>query len=252
MAFQPENKLERSLVQAATDPACRPQFYRDFLESEIFIIQDRVPPERVGRKTIEAGSQLRVQHIEIDGKHYLPVFSSLPRLRAVLQHEAGYMALPARDFLEITKGADLFLNPGSDYGKTFTPAEVASILDGSIWQPGEIYVAKKETTVQIGRPAPYPTEFVEALTRFFKKRREVKRAWIANFFNPERDEKPHTLIALEVSGNWDQVAAETLIVAEASPDPPVDLLQISGGGDIQEYFLNSMKPFYERKLFGLF
>jgi hypothetical protein len=37
-----------------------------------------------------------------------------------------------------------------------------------------------------------------------------------------------------------------------SPDPPVDFLQITGRGGIEDYFLRECKPFYERKLFGIF
>ncbi len=39
MPFEPQNALERSLVQATADPAYRPQFYKDFVKSNIFIIQ---------------------------------------------------------------------------------------------------------------------------------------------------------------------------------------------------------------------
>lgn len=253
MAFEPQNKLERSLMRAAVDPASRPQFYRDFIESDIFIIEYGPPPARPGRKVLEKGYQLRIQPIEINGKPYLPIFSSLPRLQAFLRHEAGYIALNALEFLKITQGADLILNPGAEYGKEFLASEIAAILDGSIWQPQDRYIVQKETNVMIGQPVNYPRELVEALVRLYKKRREVKRAWLAHFYNPERDEKPHTLIALEVSGNWDQISAETGIVIQGVPvpDPPVDVLQITGRGGIEEYFIKT-KPFYEKKTLGLF
>jgi len=254
MAFEPQNKLERSLVSAAKDPACRPQFYRDFVESDIFFIEHGHPPVRGGRVTLAQGYQLRIQPVDINGKSYLPIFSSLPRLQAVLKHEAGYISMNALKFLEITKGADLILNSGSDYGKELTSAEIATILDGSIWSPSERYVAKKNTNVVIGQPARYPGELVGALKRYFEKRNDVKRAWIAHFYNPETGEKPHTMIALEVSGNWDQISGETGMIAKSVsiPDPPVDLIQITGRGGIEDYFLKSTKPFYAKKLFGVF
>ena len=40
MAFDPINDLERSLVKAATDVAHRPQFYRDFVGADVFVIQN--------------------------------------------------------------------------------------------------------------------------------------------------------------------------------------------------------------------
>ena len=252
MAFEPGNQLERSLVRAADDPAARPQFYRDLVESDVFVIDHGPPPARSGRTVLEEDLELLLQPLEIDGKPYLPIFSSLPRLQAVLREEAGYIAMNARQFFEITRGADLVLNPGSEYGKELVAAEIASLLDGSIWKPTESFVAKKDTEVLIGPPARYPTELAEALTRLYRKRREVKRAWLAHFDNPERDEQAHTLIALEVSRNGEEIAAETGLVAQSVPvpDPPVDLVLISGGGGIADYFLEEAEPFYERKLFG--
>lgn len=254
MKFEPQNKLERSLVQAATDAAHRPQFYKDVVESDIFIIQEGTPPETSGKTTLKEGLQLQIRHIESEGKQFIPIFSSLPRLQAVLQHEVGYIAINTLEFMKITQGADLLLNPGSDYGKEFTKEEIASILDGSIWKPTESFVAKKETKIMIGQPANYPKELVDALSRLFKKTKEVKRAYVAHFFNPERDEKPHSLIAVEVTSNWDMVSACAGIVARdvPSPDPPVDFIQITGTGGLEDYFIRECKPFYEKKLFGFF
>ncbi|MGQ9778591.1 MAG: hypothetical protein ACUVRM_01765 [Bacillota bacterium] len=53
MAFEPQNNLERFLMRAAVDPAYHPQFYRDFVESDIFIIEYGPPPARAGRKVLE-------------------------------------------------------------------------------------------------------------------------------------------------------------------------------------------------------
>ena len=75
----------------------------------------------------------------------------------------------------------------------------------------------------------------------------MKRAYLAQLYNPEHDEKPHTLIGIEVSGNWDQVVAEASIVMKdiEIPDPPVDFIQIKGNDGIDDYFLNKCQPFYK-------
>lgn len=254
MTFQPQNSLERSLLKAATDPAHRPQFYRDFVKSDIFVIQEGPPPERSGSAVLEAGYQLQIRNIDWNGRPVIPIFSSLPRLQAVIPSEVGYVALNAQNFMEITQGSDLLLNPGSDYGKEFTKEEVATILDGSIWQPTERYVAERDTEIMIGQAANYPKDLVEALTRLFKKMKEVKKAYVAHYFNPDVDEKPHTLIAIEASGNWESIVASAGIVARdvPSPDPPVDFIRITGTEGLEDYFLNESKPFYEKKLFGIF
>ncbi|OPY69362.1 MAG: enhanced serine sensitivity protein SseB [Syntrophorhabdus sp. PtaU1.Bin002] len=254
MTFEPQNQFEESLIEATVDPACRPQFYKDLVESDVFIIQEGPPPEKQGSVTLTEGYSLQIRHIEHNGKSYIPVFSSLQRLQAVIERESGYIALNALEFMKITAGSDLLLNPGSEYGKELTKEEIASIIDGTIWQPSERYVAEKDIQVTLGQPANYPRELVEVLIRFFKNTKQVKRAYLAHFYNPETDEKPHTLIALEVTENWDVVMASCGIIARdvPSPDPPVDFLQITGKGGLEDYFLRECKPFYEKKLFGMF
>lgn len=254
MSFNPQNILEQSLVKAASDPAHRPQFYRDLANADLFIIEECPLPTTSGKTILKENQKIQIKHMELNGKSYIPVFSSLPRLQAVLREEAGFLALNAIEFMKITLGAEFVLNPGSDYGKEFTKEEISSIVDGSIWQPSESYVAKKDEQVMIGEPANYPTELAAALSRYFKSQKAVKRAFLAHFFHPKRDEKPHTLIAIEFQGDWDPIMAGAGMVARdvQIPDPPVDFIPMTGGGGVEEYFRKDCKPFYERKLFGLF
>jgi hypothetical protein len=240
-------------MQASSDPAHRPQFYKDLAASDLFIIQEGPSLEQGGRTVLKEGYSLQVRNIDWNGKPYIPVFSSLPRLQAVVRSEVSYIALNALEFMKITRGADLILNPGSEFGKEFTKAEIESLLDGSIWKPSERYVAKEETKIMIGQPSNYPKELMDALARYFRKTKEVKRAYLAHFFNPERDEKPHTLIGVEMSGDWDLVMSGAGMVARDVhiPDPPVDFIQITGKGGVEDYFKRDCKPFYERKLFGI-
>src|SRR5947207_604038 len=100
----------------------------------------------------------------------------------------------------------------------------------------------------IGQPANYPTELVETLKRFFKRKPEVTRAWLGHIFNPDTDESAHSLVAIEVDDNWEQLSSEAGIVVQAVnvPDPPVDILQIAGNGGIEDYFLDNVEPFYVR------
>ena len=256
MSFEPQNDLERSLMKAADDPAHRPQFYRDLAGADLFVVQQGgTTPTREQPTEWRAGSSVQLRHMERDGKTYLPVFTSLPRLEAVLPEKATYLRMNARELLKLTHGATLLLNPGSAYGKEITPAEAASIADGSIWQPESSRVVASETQVLLGQPARYPTELVQALMRFFKAKKQVKRAWLAHFHDPSSDEKAHTLIAIEAAGDFAALAAETSVVARniEVPDPPMDIVAIKGeGGKIEDYFLRQAKPFYERRFLGLF
>jgi hypothetical protein len=254
MTFIAQNRLELSLVKAATDPAHRPQFYRELAHADLFIAQEGPPPEQSGSLILEKGRSIEVRNIDWNGTTYIPVFSSLQQLQAALSEPSAYIAMSAIEFMEITRGAHLMLNPGADYGKELPAEEIASILDGSIWEPSERRVAKDAQEVLIGRPANYPNELATALSQYFSTQKPVRRAFLAQVFNPKHDEKPHTLIAIEVHGDWDRIVAGAGLVARnvSVPDPPVDFMQMTGLGGLEDYFRQDSKPFYRRRRFGIF
>jgi len=224
------------------------------IESNLFIIQEGPPPETSSKRVAGEGMTIQLRNIDWNGKQCLPAFSSLTRLQAVIPYEVAYLALNTLEFMKIIQGSEFFLNPGSEYGKEFTREEIGSLIDGSIWKTSEMHVMEKDLKVVIGEPANYPTELANALTRYFRNTKSVKRAYLAHFFNPEYDEKPHTLIAVDFVGEWDSLMAGAGMVARDVhvPDPPVDFLPMSGSVGIEDYFRNECKPFYQRKRFGIF
>ncbi len=253
--FLPANDLERSLVKAAHDPAHRPQFYRDLLEATVFVIQPGPAPSAPVTHTMERGDTLSIVTIEVEGKQYVPFFSSLSRLREAIEHEVAYVALNARALLEITRGTPLILNPRSAYGKEFTPEEVEAILDGSIWETSaDKIVVEEAARVFIGQPAEYPTELVEALKRTLRQQKKVRRAWVALYYNPTDGLPPHLLVALEAEGQEDAISQQigTLLTYISVPNPPVDVMFLHPDHSLWPYFHQEMKPFYTRKRFGLF
>jgi hypothetical protein len=246
MAFDPINDLERSLVKASTDPVHRPQFYRDFMGAKIFAVEHGAVQHGTEHRELRAGASLELRTWQREGVTVVPIFSSLARLQTFLTDAASYLEMDVPDFLQMTRGANLMLNPGSEYGKEFTSAEITSLLDGSLWRPTESYVVKKETKVLIGQPARYPTELVALLTRFFQSSPEVRRAYLVLFHDVERSEKPHLLIALEVANDWDRIAAGAGLIARdvVVADPPIDFVQIKGN---EQPFGKGVEPFYEMR-----
>jgi len=252
--FEPENDLERSLMKAATNPSHRPQFYRDLLGSVVFVINANPQPLAVQDGVLQQGAQVAIQPWERNGMSWLPIFSSLSRLQQSLQVEATYLQLNARDFFELTSGANVVLNPGLDYGKEFLPEEIAGMLDSSVFRAGSGYRVEQETKVLLGQPAKYPTELVTALSRLFTKHRGVKAAYLAHFFNASRDEAPHTLIGIDSEGDWDSIVGEAGMVAQnvLASGEIVDFLRVSkSDSGPSQYLLNETKPFYRRSLLGL-
>ena len=253
--FEPVNNLEKSLMNAATNPANRPQFYRDLLEADVFIIQYGNSNLNIQNNVLQEGTQLKIQHFERDGIAWLPVFSSLQRLQQSVRSETSYLQLKARDFFEITRGAHVVLNPGFAYGKEFVPEEIAGMLDGSIFRPSQTYVAQKETKVLIGQPANYPHQLVKALSDGFARNKLVNRAYLVLFHNPETGEKPHLLISIDAGGDWEKIVGDAGMIASEvmGRDDPIDFMRLENSG-LSQHITSSTKPFYQksfmRKLFG--
>ena len=250
--FTPENPLEWSLMQAANDPAHRPQFYRDFVAADILVVSHGPSPPAEGETAIPPGTKLMFQDIEMGGKRYLPIFSSLSRLQSAIRGEARYLSLNAQEFLKLTRGAEVMLNPGCEYGKEFTREEIEAVLDGTIGKPTQVFRTEQETQVLLGQPQRYPQALADALSRLFRTLPDVECAYLAHFHNPAQGDPSHTLIALSAKGDWDAIVAQVGVVVQGVdvPDPPVDFVRLDGTRGFADYFAK-VKPFYKRPVFGL-
>lgn len=244
--FEPANLLEVALKNAADDPAAGPIFYRELMESKVLIIPAGEKP-RIVDGVVPANSQMSIANVIFDGKPHVPFFSSEKRVPPGTE----FLSLDAKALFEITHGAHLVMNPGLPYGKQFLPDEVARLLDGTIFEPRQRYVAQKEMQVLIGQPKEYPSELVAALCRLYADLPGVKRAWVAFYHNPERDSEGALLIAIDADVSaMERISGESGVVIERVPKKQkfVDLIRFDGAG-LSGYFAKQ-KPFYERNKIG--
>jgi hypothetical protein len=252
--FEPVNDLEKSLMNAATNPASRPQFYRDILESDIYVINHQDDKVNIQNNVLQGGTQLNIQSFERDGKVWLPIFTSLQRLEEFIRSDSNYLRMRGKDFFEITRGANVLLNPNQEYGKEFFPQEIEQMLHGSIFQPTKTYTAQKDTKVLIGQPAVYPQELVKVLSAYFAKNPLVNKAYLALMSNPE-DDKPHLLIAIDGKGDWQKVIGDAGVIASEAigKGEVIDFMRLNTSG-LSQTVMRQSKPFYEKpflkKLFG--
>ena len=245
--FEPVNTLEKSLMSAATNPSSRPQFYRDLLEADIFIIQYGKNNLNIKNNVLQEGADLKIQHITKDGISWLPIFSSLQRLQQFIRSESSYLKLKARDFFEMARGAHVVLYPGFDYRKEFLPQEIEKMLDGSIFKPTQRHVAQKDTQVLIGQPAIYPTKLVKALAEYFATNKFVNRAYLVQFHNPESGEPPHLLIGIDASDNWGKVSGDAGMISSEvlGKGEIIDLVRLDNSS-FSQHIINSSKPIYQK------
>jgi len=250
MVFQPQNELEKSFILAAKNPAYRPKFYKDLINSDIYVVQEDVIRGEEVITRVSKGESIKVGKIEYNGKLYIPIFTSLMRLEAVLKSPKSYVAMNCLAFMEGARGSNLFLNYGSEFCKRFTAQEVESIIDGSIWNQPSGFTVPVGTKVRLGQPAKYPSEMIAALSDFFKQKNIVKKAYLALIsYDTTNKIPPHTLIGIECDNEWDEMLSEVSIVLNnvKIPNPPVDFCRLTGKKDGNEaYFINFCKPFFIR------
>jgi len=128
MTFIPENRLEEFLVKWKNQDCCHSHFLREFLAAEVFLIHygpayTPPPPERA-----VPGLELSLTFTVLDEVPCIPLFSSLARLQAFTREKSSHYSLKARDFLGLTLGANVCLNPGSEYPVLFLAGEIADLL----------------------------------------------------------------------------------------------------------------------------
>ncbi len=248
-----DNILEIALQLAASEPAHRPEFFRLLLESIIFILgsSGQLEAGDEGLVTLKANTQIQlINWVKPDGSSVIPFFSSLRALQLAVTSDEKYIALPARTFFEMTRGAQLILNPRSESGKEFTPAEVEALLAEGVNQVAKRMVVEKDTEVLLGQPANYPDAMVASLTTLLANHHNVKAAYLAQMFDRSRDEQPHLIIGIEAEDDFENIVGEAgMVASDTGPKgEPVDLIRVvRGQSGVGQYFLDEVKPFYERE-----
>lgn len=244
--FKPENQLEKSLVNASKNPSSRPQFYRDLLEADILVINRGKENLKIKNNLLEKGSKLEIPNIERNGKLWIPIFSSLTRLRELIPSEVVYVKLNARDFFENARGSEIILNPASEFGKEFSSEEVEKILDNSIFKPYQTIIAKKETKLIIGQPAVFPEKLVKELIKYFSTNKNIIRAYLVQIYNPESSEPPHLLVSIDARGDFEKIIGDVGLIATGvlGKDEFIDFTRLNNS-DVSQGIFNSTKPFYQ-------
>lgn len=195
------------------------------------------------------------QWMDSNGAHYLPFFTSLDKLQAAVQDETPYIALQGRDFLNLTRGSRMILNPGSPQSQEFTGADVERLLVNGSTEPVRRRMVAEDTKVRLGQPAEYPHEMVQALGEMFEKEPDVVRAYLAMMHDPARDERPALVVGIETSGNIEEICRKAGAVAtdSAPAGQVVDLTPVlPEEGGISAYFRDQTQPFYEKRASGMF
>ncbi|MEZ5330646.1 MAG: enhanced serine sensitivity protein SseB C-terminal domain-containing protein [Thermoanaerobaculia bacterium] len=200
-------------------------------------------------KPNERDTSISLVVAEIDIRQPRQAFSSRSRVQeAAGDRQLTWAAMAATDLLPILAGSGLLLNSASDYGKVFSPDEVADLANGRPPAFGQRWVAQKQTEVMVGIPADIPSELVDSLASFFRTRPAVRAAYLGMIHVPERDEYPVLLVGIDILGDPGSILEETGAVLNGAANDlgMIDLTTVDGSG-LEGFFREEALTIYERQ-----
>lgn len=128
----PENGLEQSLIQAASNISAQKDFYQKLLWNQLYLLTGEQSVSKEGIQILEKDTTVEFVTFE-NGQ--IPVFTSTNRIfdKGIIKKEVPYISLKGQDLFGVAKGATFILNPYSSYAKELIPEEIESLLDGTIY-----------------------------------------------------------------------------------------------------------------------
>lgn len=187
------------------------------------------------------------------GTHYLPVYTDWNELRKNERYRDAHvdtLIVSFDDICAIAKGkAGTVINPFSD-NFVITPSNLVHMKQHKdyLTKGYTENVTEKDTTVQLGEPADYPTEMVEAIRQYAKTNRAINAIWLKLMV---KDGEQSYLLIVDFTGDRREVFSS--IARAGTPyihnGLPIDMVPLN-----DSFGKNAAtgEPFYRRKrgLFG--
>ncbi|MBQ6478735.1 MAG: enhanced serine sensitivity protein SseB [Erysipelotrichaceae bacterium] len=186
------------------------------------------------------------------GTDYLPVYTDWDELKKNENYKnihVNTLILSFDDISAITADkAGTVVNPFS-HNFVITPSNLVSMKRHKeyLTKGYTSNVVEKETTVQIGDPADYPTEMAEAIRQYAKTDKAIKAIWLKRMI---RENEESYLLVVDFDGDRNAVFSSIASVATSHLHNgiPVDMVPLH-----DRFGQNAAtgEPFYRRKR-GLF
>ncbi|WP_046757622.1 SseB family protein [Kordia jejudonensis] len=186
----PENELEKTFLEAATDMEARERFYVKLLWNELFVITDGSNYVEEENQTLKEDTLVNLLTFD---NGYIPVFTAPNRIfdNRKMKEEVPYLAMKGKDLFALTKGANLILNPYSEYQKELVAKEIEMLLDGTLLSDEPFNYAGENSGLDANQLKLFNTQYELAMTNIeglihadgFRRRgigkKEVERLEIA-------------------------------------------------------------------------
>jgi len=123
------SQLIEALKKASAEPEARPAFYELLMKTTVFVPGIRREGQNGGAP--QFGFK---QWTQPDGAKTVPFFPDPEDLKATLGEGEPYLALPAQDLFQMTRGTTLVLTSSGGLAKAFKPDEVDMLLSSGLAQ----------------------------------------------------------------------------------------------------------------------
>ena len=189
MAKISTEELERRLERARTHREEEPAFFRCLLDAKVYA---HAPAS-------DDHSRLRLlQFRHPDGFHAIPFFTSLEKARPPAGIAAKIIPLRGRRFLELTRGANVMLNP-NDGGCVLYPEEVEALLrTGLVARVEKMHLDDGFSFLVSDQVTP-PLWLMPCLMELYAKLPFVQAAYLLEVAPPHAPSERTLLIALKVA-----------------------------------------------------
>lgn len=225
-AFVPENALEQLLMAAATDPEARPAFQQALLAADLCAATPEPAPE--GVRELEAGDQVSLLNVPgRDGAPVAALFSSERRIVDAFGPGTGFLLIPARELLDMVSVTGAFLNPGSDYGVEWSPADLCALLGKPVR-----WTVEEPTEVMLGTPSDPPEALLALLRDRLGGDSRISEAWFAAAYWPGRNERSWYLdVRTDLDADAINAALADAFTTPALAGQPLNLIVRPPGGE---------------------
>lgn len=241
--FKPVNDLERALMRAADEPEARAPFLKALLDAELSFA------------LAEQGGQYQAPELESDGMYFVPIFTSDERVKTMFGRDKMTVVRQSfRQIIEQISDANFVLNPGSDYGRELTQADVAAMLAGDFEtaaegdDDGPDGPGDAPLPTAVGRPSPTPTHLTQPLATLFASMPEVRAAHFAQAVFPDPGGIKRLVLGISTDGDLDDALDRVADVLDevAKPSDVIDFVPVPGS-PLDFYFERDVNPFYRRQ-----
>ena len=190
--------LEKLQQRAMADGREEPAFFRALLEETVYA---HIP------LSDDSGRVRFIQFVRPDnGETVLPFFTDIAKAYAVGRTDARTVSAKGRDFLQLTYGATLMLNP-NDASCVFYPEEVAALLATGHLPRCANEIVQADRTLAFRLPISAPDWFQPALVEVLSSLPYIQQAYLVEMLPPENLSHATLLISLGVEPSMAERAA---------------------------------------------